>query len=636
MSPTTLPRSLVLGVSTVAVLLVVLAALQYRWLGQISEADQARLRATAKRRAEEFARDFDREVTRAFLWLQFDVAGARALDTTKFVERRAHWRAGTPYPGLVQDVFLADESGSSLWRFDAQTGSLEPTSWPALLAPVRKRIREATESIAGARGPTSFGTTPPSFRPGRGPLNFIDDVDLALVSPILDFETPASPRPGEGFLGLSRRMAGYTILTLDPAYVREQVFPALMRRHFGADDEGEYTLAVTSKADPRQVVFRSSPTGALPGPGDASAPLLGLRMEEAGEDDLPSFRMLRPAPPSRLHSEPSTRIPLENHGYLSGRRGGGPMRGEFEGRWRLVATHRAGSVDQVVAAARQRNLAVSALILALLGVSVVLVVVSAQRARRLAERQLEFVAGVSHELRTPVAVLGAAGENLADGIVTDREMVKQYGRVVRDEARRLAEMVEQVLDFAGSYAGRRAYRFEDVDVRGLAQECLAALQPALDEASATVEAHFEEGLPLVKADRGALRRAVLNLLQNAVKYGGESPRIGLRIAAHHGPGRAEVRVAVEDHGLGIASGERERIFEPFVRGEEAQARQIRGSGLGLSLVKRIVEAHSGHISVTSALGEGSTFVVALPAASAAGTTLVSAPEEAHGTPHTAG
>jgi signal transduction histidine kinase len=656
-----LPRSLVLGVSAVAVLLVVLATLQYRWLGQISEADQARLRATAKNRSEEFARDFDREITRTFLRLQFDAAGARALDTTRFVERRARWRANTAHAGLVQDVWLADEPGTSLWRFDATSGQLEPSSWPAALGPLRERIRETAGALASARAPGAVPSAPPSFfRPGRGPMEFLDEKDLALVSPIPDFEAPAVLRTGEGFASFSRRVAGYTIVTLDPAYLREQLFPSLVRRHFGADDEGEYSLAVTAKADPQRVVFRTSPTGALPGAGDASAQLFGLRMDEAGEDDLSAFRIFRSPPPPRekrddprhvakggpsASSEPGTvargafenppRARSEARGF-GGIRRGGPARGEPEGHWTLVATHRAGSVDQVVAAARLRNLGVSALILALLGVSVVLIVVSTQRARRLAERQLEFVAGVSHELRTPVAVIASAGENLADGIVADKEMVRRYGRVVRDEARRLAEMVEQVLDFAGSYAGRRAYRFEEVDILELARECLSAMEPALDEAGAVVDSSLDPNLPPVRADRAALRRAVLNLLQNAIKYGGDSPRIGLRVTAVRGSGRPEVRIAVEDHGLGIVPGDRDRIFEPFVRGEEAQARQIRGSGLGLSLVKRIVEAHSGRISVTSTPGEGSTFVIGLPASGARSAELVSAGEETHGTAHTAG
>jgi two-component system, OmpR family, sensor histidine kinase SenX3 len=658
-----LPRSLVLGVCAVAVLLGVLATLQYRWLGQISEADQARLRTTAKNRAEDLARDFDREITRAFLRLQFDASEARALDATRFVERRARWRTNTTHPGLVQDVWLADETGERLWRFDPQTSRLEPSTWPVALTPMHERIRAAAEALASARAPGAAGPEPsPFFRPGRHwPADLFDDKNLALVSPIPDFDAPAVLRTGEGFVGFSRRLAGYTIVTLDAAYMREQLFPALVRRHFGADDEGQYTLCVTTRKDPLQVIFRTSPAGAVPGAGDASAQLFSLRMEEAGEDDLQAFRIFRPPPPPRGRHESSRHLPKEapnnssepsavargavesspngrseTRAFGGARRGGGPPRGEPDGQWNLVATHRAGSVDQVVAAARLRNLGVSAGILALLGVSVVLIVVSAQRARRLAERQLEFVAGVSHELRTPVAVIASAGENLADGIVADREMVEQYGRVVRDEARRLAEMVEQVLDFAGSYAGRRAYRFEDVEVEDVARECLSAIRPALDEAGAVIDSSLEPGLPPLKADRAALRRALLNLLQNAIKYGGDSPRVGLRVTSVRASGRPEVRIAVEDHGLGIAPGDRDRIFEPFVRGEEAQARQIRGSGLGLSLVRRIVEAHSGRISVTSTEGQGSTFVIALPGSATPSADLVSAEEETHGTAHTAG
>ncbi|HEY6552726.1 MAG TPA: HAMP domain-containing sensor histidine kinase, partial [Vicinamibacteria bacterium] len=431
--------------------------------------------------------------------------------------------------------------------------------------------------------------------------------------------------------------AGYTVVTLDRAYLHGHLFRALSRRHFGAGAEDEYALLVTAAADPQQVVFRSSPVGAAPGPGDATVLFFGLRMEEAGEGDLAAFQGARVASASRrLGPEPSSGERPENVVFSPGRRVGRLSRGEPEGAWRLVATHRAGSVDQVVAAARLRNLGVSAGILALLGVSVVLIVVSAQRASRLAERQLEFVAGVSHELRTPVAVLASAGENLADGIVSDPATVKRYGRVVRDEARRLAEMVEQVLDFAGSYAGRRAYRFEEVDLESLARECLGALRPALEEAGACVLASIEPGLPRVRADRAALRRAVLNLLQNAVKYGGPSPKVGFRITGARGPGRGEVRIAVEDHGLGIAPADRERIFEPFERGEEAQARQIRGSGLGLSLVSRIVEAHSGRITLTSTPGQGSTFVVSLPVSSAGPEDSLPGQEELRGTAHPAG
>jgi hypothetical protein len=145
----------VLGVSAVAVLLGLLATLQYRWLGQISEADQARLRAAAKNRAEEFARDFDREITRAFLRLQFDAAGARALDATRFAERRARWLTSTAHPGLVRDVWLADASGQRLWRFDVQSKALEPAEWPDGSARCANGFRKAPRPsrTPGARAP---------------------------------------------------------------------------------------------------------------------------------------------------------------------------------------------------------------------------------------------------------------------------------------------------------------------------------------------------------------------------------------------------------------------------------------------------------------------------------------------------
>jgi signal transduction histidine kinase len=227
-------------------------------------------------------------------------------------------------------------------------------------------------------------------------------------------------------------------------------------------------------------------------------------------------------------------------------------------------------------------------------------------------------------------VICSAGENLADGVVEDRDTVRQYGRVVRDEGRRLAEMVEQVLDFAGTYSGRRNYRFEDVDVGTVVEESLSALGPAAREA-VEVETRIEPGLPALRADRGALRRALVNLLQNAVKFGGEGRWVGLR-AESGAAGRREVRITVEDRGLGIPPSEQRRLFEPFFRGEQALSRQIHGSGLGLSLVKRIVDAHGGAMAVTTTPGRGSAFTLILPAAPAA----LQAPEPTHGTPHTAG
>jgi len=255
--------------------------------------------------------------------------------------------------------------------------------------------------------------------------------------------------------------------------------------------------------------------------------------------------------------------------------------------------------------------------------------VSAQRARQLADRQLEFVAGVSHELRTPLAVICSAGENLADGVVAEADTVRQYGRLVRDEGRRQAEMVERVLDLAGTYSGRRRWRFEEVAVPELLAEAEASLAPALREAGLSIESHVEPSLPRVRADRAAVSRAVKNLLQNAVRHGGEGGWIGLRAVLSRDGGRAEVRITVEDRGPGVPASEVGQLFEPFFRGAHALERQVRGSGLGLSLVKRIVEAHGGRVGLKTEVGRGSAFTIALPALAATEPVL-------DGTTHTAG
>jgi signal transduction histidine kinase len=271
-------------------------------------------------------------------------------------------------------------------------------------------------------------------------------------------------------------------------------------------------------------------------------------------------------------------------------------------------------VDALVGSARRRNLLVGFTALLLLGSSTLLLFAAARRARRTAERQMEFVAAVSHELRTPVAVICSAGENLADGVVEGRDKVARYGTLVRDEGRRLHRALEQVLDFAGTYTGRRRYRKEPVDVETVVDEALHAASHALNEAGASATREIAPGLPPLLGDAPALARAVRNLVENAAKYGGSDRAVALRALRRDRSSRPWVRIEVEDHGFGIPEAERKHLFEPFWRGDEATARQIRGSGLGLALVHSIATAHGGEVQVTSAPGEGSVFALELPGA----------------------
>ena len=291
---------------------------------------------------------------------------------------------------------------------------------------------------------------------------------------------------------------------------------------------------------------------------------------------------------------------------------GKPKPFENVARWTLVARHRAGSLEAAVSAARLRNLGLSFGVLLLMFAAVSVLAVTAERAERLARQQMEFVAAVSHELRTPVSVIGAAAENLADGYVTDPSRVKQYGSRIQTEARRLADTVERVLLYAGIQGGRAVGHRAPTGVETLISEALAASAAAIDEASAVVETDIAPRLPPVLADRTALRSTIQNLIGNALKYGGTDKWVRIEARLDQAFGADKVTITVKDRGLGISSKDLPHIFEPFYRGAEAESLQIRGNGLGLSIVKGIVEAHGGRVRVESTEGRGSTFVMILP------------------------
>jgi signal transduction histidine kinase len=288
----------------------------------------------------------------------------------------------------------------------------------------------------------------------------------------------------------------------------------------------------------------------------------------------------------------------------------GGARSSTGARWRLLVTHPSGSLEHAVSAVRRRNLFVSSSILAVLAASVGLLVLSTRRAQELARQQLEFVATVSHELRTPLAVIRSAGENLADGVVHDESQVRQYGDLVRNEGRRLTDMVEQILEFAGIESGQRGFALAPVALTPLLHNIVESSTSLIRSAGIDVDYDIAERLPPVLGDETALRRLFENLLTNAIKYGERGGWIGVRAR----PTGRDVVVTIADRGIGIAPGEQTRIFDPFYRTPDVVAAQIQGAGLGLSLVKRIVDAHGGRIEVRSALGAGSEFIVTLPAA----------------------
>jgi signal transduction histidine kinase len=582
-------------------LLCVLGTLQYRWSGELGEAERTRMRAGAQARADAFARELDREVTRVFLRLTIDQDAVSRRDFTRFAERYARWRTSAARPDLVADVFLVDWPGEEpqVERYAPERRTFERVAWPARLGTLRDRIGLSPRPAGNER----------ALR--LGPITVADDGTPVLVQPVFPGE-PSTWRVPRTQPVRFRPRAGLAIV-LDQELLRDQVLPDLASRHFGGTDGLEYNLAVVREDAPGTIVWSSD--GAPATTHDAETGLLELRPEEASDEDVRDLL----GPRSVVAGRASAAGPGPGRGAMTWtftRRNdaGGErhfsVRSLRPGLWRLSATHRAGSLDAVVAAARRRNLTVSFGILTLLGASGALLVSSARREKRLARRQIEFVAGVTHELRTPLAVIRSAGENLADGLIDRPTDVRHYGALVRDEGRRLTEMVEQALVLAGAESGRQTSLRQPIDVGRLVRTALADWRASVAPAAVRTEEAVEADLPCVMGDEGALTRVVRNLLDNALKYGGDARWISVRARAEDG-GRA-VAVVVEDQGPGVPVDEREHIFEPFFRGRDAAARQIRGSGLGLSLVRRIVESHGGRVAVSGRREGGSAFTVTFP------------------------
>jgi two-component system phosphate regulon sensor histidine kinase PhoR len=225
---------------------------------------------------------------------------------------------------------------------------------------------------------------------------------------------------------------------------------------------------------------------------------------------------------------------------------------------------------------------------------------------------MEFVAGVSHELRTPLAVIRAAAENLADDVVHDAERTRQYGELINREGRRLSNMVERVLLFAKMRSGNVHFQRRPVDLLAAIEDAVAANNAWAEEGEIKVVKELPEALPRVYGDPTALASVLQNLLSNALKYSRRGGQVMVQARAVKSGDDDAVQIAIHDQGAGIPGHEIPHLFEPFYRGKRARAAQIQGSGLGLSLVKQVVEGHGGSVEVVSTPGAGSTFLVQLP------------------------
>ena len=229
-----------------------------------------------------------------------------------------------------------------------------------------------------------------------------------------------------------------------------------------------------------------------------------------------------------------------------------------------------------------------------------------------AKLKSDFVSNVSHELRTPLALIRLYAETLELGRITTKEKKQQYYRIIRKESERLTSLINNILDFSRIEAGRKEYEFRETDIADLVRNTLDSYRYQIEQQGFAFEESIDATLPKVRVDREAIARALVNLVNNALKYSSDEKFLGVKLYRENGA----VKLEVADRGIGIARRDQSKIFEKFYRAGDPLVHNTKGSGLGLSLVRHITEAHGGDIVVESAPGMGSKFILSLPLANA--------------------
>src|SRR2546423_3392530 len=225
-----------------------------------------------------------------------------------------------------------------------------------------------------------------------------------------------------------------------------------------------------------------------------------------------------------------------------------------------------------------------------------------------AKLKSDFVSNVSHELRTPLALIRLYAETLELGRITTQEKKHQYYRIIRKESERLTALINNILDFSRIEAGHKEYEFRETDIADLVRNTLDSYRYQIEQQGFALEESIDPDLPAVRVDREAIARALVNLVNNALKYSQDEKYLGVKLYRDNG----SVKLEVADHGIGIARRDQTKIFEKFYRAGDPLVHNTKGSGLGLSLVRHITEAHGAAIQSARSTGTGSKFIVSLP------------------------
>ena len=619
-----LPLSWIALLCGLALLLVMVAALQYRWTKQLSEATEARIGSALQPLMMGWHLDFYGELSAICVALQVGPDSGARDNWNDYLRRYVDWSHAPmnhdlaenvhANPDLIKNIYIwetSDRATPRLLRLNADTGKIEISSVPEDLQPLLARLKAKSSSLSvGLRAwefPDSHqpknareATTGSRLQLPSEPGWQFDKNIPAIVHPIVE-SGRRSLRPDSQ--PQSENPVNWIVVILDLDFIQRRILPDLSKRYFSSGERLEYKLAVIATGGTPRLIYSSDPEFPRSDHSafDSRMNIFGPALDSAEGRDWQTIKNSE----SLRHEEWrsfSAPVWFPVIQYTS-----------HDEPWMLLLQHRTGPLEAIATSIWRRNLMIGSIVLLLLAFGMVLILFASRRAQKLAKLQLDFVASVSHALLTPLAAIYCTGENVIDGLVQTKTEWIAHGSIITSQASQLIDLVKQILLFASTENGTNRYTLRPLQVLGILQSVRKNVAVLVEGNGFNIEQQVQAGLPYVMGDLSALSQCLQNLILNAVKYSGRNRWIGISASIHETENHhKEVRISVQDHGSGISSSELPHIFEPFYRSPKVVDAQIHGTGLGLAVAKRIAEAMGGRLSVTSEVGVGSTFTLHLP------------------------
>jgi signal transduction histidine kinase len=600
------------------------AALQYRWTKQLSEATEARIGSALQPLMMGWHLDFYGELSAICVALQVGPDSGARDNWNDYLRRYVDWSHAPmnhdlaenvhANPDLIKNIYIwetSDRATPRLLRLNADTGKIEISSVPEDLQPLLARLKAKSSSLSVGLRAWEF---PDSHQPKnareattgsrlqlRSEPGWQFDMNIpAIVHPIVESGRrslrPDSQPP-------SQNPVNWIVVILDLDFIQRRILPDLSKRYFSSGERLEYKLAVIATGGTPRLIYSSDPEFPRSDHSafDSRMNIFGPALDSVEGRD---WQTIKNSESSRHEEWRSFSAPVwfPVIQYTS-----------HDEPWILLLQHRTGPLEVIATSIWRRNLMIGSIVLLLLAFGMVLILFASRRAQKLAKLQLDFVASVSHALLTPLAAIYCTGENVIDGLVQTKTEWMAHGSIITSQASQLIDLVKQILLFASTENGTNRYTLRPLQVLGILQSVRKNVAVLVEGNGFNIEQQVQAGLPSVMGDLSALSQCLQNLILNAVKYSGRNRWIGISASIHETENHhKEVRISVQDHGSGISSSELPHIFEPFYRSPKVVDAQIHGTGLGLAVAKRIAEAMGGKLSVTSEVGVGSTFTLHLP------------------------